>query len=79
MTSGIDGTLLRGLGLTGRTDESAGAQSPDKLGQADFLRLMITQLRNQDPFKPMESGEFLGQIAQFGTVSGIDEVRTAVE
>jgi flagellar basal-body rod modification protein FlgD len=41
------------------------------LGQEDFLKLMVTQLRNQDPFKPMENGEFLGQIAQFSTVSGI--------
>jgi flagellar basal-body rod modification protein FlgD len=42
-----------------------------QLGQEDFLKLMVTQLRNQDPFKPMENGEFLGQIAQFSTVSGI--------
>src|SRR5690606_23962020 len=37
----------------------------------EFLKLMLTQLENQDPFKPLESGEFLGQLAQFGTVSGI--------
>ncbi|MEE4382338.1 MAG: flagellar hook assembly protein FlgD [Pseudomonadales bacterium] len=43
----------------------------DELGQAEFLKLMTTQLQNQDPLKPMESGDFLGQIAQFGTVSGI--------
>lgn len=46
-----------------------------ELGQADFLRLMTTQLRHQDPFKPMENGEFLGQIAQFSTVSGIQEMQ----
>jgi flagellar basal-body rod modification protein FlgD len=40
---------------------------------------MITQLRNQDPFAPMESGEFLGQLAQFGTVSGIEDMRGALE
>lgn len=43
----------------------------DSLGQADFLKLMTTQLQNQDPLKPLESNEFLGQIAQFSTVSGI--------
>lgn len=48
-------------------------QNPrDELGQADFLKLMITQFRNQDPFKPMDNGAFLGQLAQFSTVSGID-------
>ena len=50
----------------------------DELGQGDFLELMIAQFRNQDPFKPMENGEFLGQMAQFGTVSGIDEMNNSI-
>lgn len=52
------------------------ARSRDELGQQDFLRLMITQLQNQDPFKPMENGEFLGQMAQFSTVSGIQRLES---
>lgn len=44
----------------------------DNLGQDDFLTLMITQFRNQDPFEPMDNGEFLGQLAQFSTVNGIE-------
>jgi flagellar basal-body rod modification protein FlgD len=36
---------------------------------------MTTQLKNQDPFAPMESGEFLGQMAQFGTVNGISDLQ----
>ncbi|MFO7552385.1 MAG: flagellar hook assembly protein FlgD [Haliea sp.] len=52
----------------------APARNNDELGQQDFLRLMITQLQNQDPFKPMENGEFLGQMAQFSTVSGIQRL-----
>lgn len=46
-----------------------------EMGQEDFLTLMTAQLKNQDPFKPMENGEFLGQIAQFTTVSGIQEMQ----
>ncbi len=52
---------------------------PDELGQEAFLQLMITQLKNQDPFKPMESGEFLGQLAQFGTVTGLGELQNSFE
>ncbi len=52
-------------------------QARASLGQEDFLTLMIAQFRNQDPFKPMENGEFLGQLAQFGTVSGIEELNGA--
>ncbi len=52
-------------------------QARDELGQQDFLTLMITQFRNQDPFEPMDNGEFLGQLAQFSTVSGIDSLNGA--
>lgn len=52
------------------------AKENDELGQEEFLELMTAQLRFQDPLKPMENGEFLGQMAQFGTVSGINELNT---
>ena len=55
----------------------ADAGPRDELGQADFLRLMTTQLQNQDPFKPMENGDFLAQMAQFSTVSGIDRLESS--
>lgn len=45
------------------------------LALEDFMSLMTTQLKNQDPLKPMESGDFLGQIASFGTVSGIADLQ----
>jgi flagellar basal-body rod modification protein FlgD len=64
------------------TDLGLGVQpaAPNKdLGQDDFLHLMVTQLKNQDPFKPMESGEFLGQLAQFGTVSGLAGLQTSFD
>lgn len=53
-------------------------EESDELGQQDFINLMITQLRNQDPFEPLQSGEFIGQLAQFGTVSGIGELKDTV-
>jgi len=49
------------------------------LGLNDFFKLMVTQLKNQDPMKPLENGEFLSQIAQFGTVSGIDKLNKTFE
>lgn len=44
------------------------------LGQEDFLKLMVTQFQNQDPFEPMDNGDFLGQLAQFSTVNGIESL-----
>jgi len=49
----------------------------DSLGQEDFLTLMISQFRNQDPFEPMENGDFLAQLAQFSTVNGISSLNTS--
>ncbi len=54
-----------------------GKKPKDQLGQAEFLELMIAQLKNQDPFKAMDPSQFLGQLAQFGTVSGIQEMQNA--
>ncbi|MCK5857706.1 flagellar hook assembly protein FlgD [Abyssibacter sp.] len=67
-------------GLLGGTSSGAAAENTatqNMLNQQDFFSLMIAQFQNQDPFKPMESGEFLGQIAQFSTVDGIHSLNTA--
>ena len=45
------------------------------LGQDQFLKLMTTQMTHQDPNNPMQNGEFLSQMAQFGTVSGIQDLQ----
>ena len=61
-----------------RTVQDLNAESSRKeLGQEQFLELMTAQLQNQDPFKPMESGDFLSQIAQFSTVEGIGDLNDA--
>lgn len=64
-----------GAGPTYTTSPAiAGKSSDGTLGQKDFLTLMTAQLQNQDPFAPMENGEFLAQMAQFSTVAGLDKV-----
>jgi len=67
-------------GLRSIFDESAEQKKDnEKLGQNEFLQLMTTQLSNQDPLAPMENGEFMGQIAQFGTVNGVNELLTSFQ
>lgn len=62
-----------------RQQGSIGPQRRTEMGQEDFLRLMTEQLKNQDPLKPMEQGEFIGQMAQFSTVKGIEQMNTGLQ
>jgi flagellar basal-body rod modification protein FlgD len=69
--------IINGTGAAGSAAQANGVKKKDQLGQAEFLELMIAQLKNQDPFKAMDPSQFLGQLAQFGTVSGIAEIKEA--
>lgn len=69
----IDNPTFENLGLALKPSTS----KANKLGQEQFLDLMVAQLKNQDPTKPLQSGEFLGQLAQFGTVNGIQELQAS--
>ena len=64
--------ILEKIGVKSNDDDSS--KKKDTLGQSDFLKLMTTQLQNQDPFAPMENGDFIAQMAQFSTVTGIAEM-----
>jgi flagellar basal-body rod modification protein FlgD len=66
--------LFTGLGMSADSRTAGPANDPTQIGLNTFLKLMVTQLNNQDPFKPMENGDFLGQIAQFASVTGLDKL-----
>ncbi len=50
---------------------SSGEGSRTDLGRDDFLRILITQLQNQDPTEPMDDREFIAQMAQFSSLEQI--------
>lgn len=51
--------------------------SGSDLTQSDFLRLMATQLRSQDPSQPMDPSSFFNQLTQFSLVSGMQGLQTS--
>ena len=61
--------------LTGTAGTTAGAASPansqsgtETLDYNDFLKLLLAQMQNQDPLKPMDSTEYVSQLATFSNV-----------
>lgn len=40
----------------------------------EFISLLVTQLQNQDPLEPVKQEEYLGQLAQFSTLEGIEKL-----
>jgi len=55
------------------------ATSAKDLGMDSFLHLMTEQMKNQDPTKPMDSAAYLGQLAQFASVQGLQQLGTQVQ
>src|SRR5678810_79383 len=53
---------------------NAANKKKTELDQGDFLTLMISQLKNQDPFKPLDPSQYVGQLAQFSSVSGLADM-----
>jgi len=60
--------------------------APDKLerlpmktlGQDEFLELLVTQMRNQDPMKPVADTEFIAQMAQFSNLEQTKEMSSDI-
>jgi len=63
------------LGLTNPTQTSNA--NNNRLDQEDFLALMTAQLSHQDPFKPLEDGQFIAQMAQFSSVDSLQKLEAS--
>ncbi len=78
-TTGAVNDFSKYTAVAAKTDSTAATATKKTvngaLNQAQFLQLMTTQMTHQDPSKPMQNGDFLVQMAQFGTVSGIQDLQ----
>jgi flagellar basal-body rod modification protein FlgD len=76
---------------TGGTEEPApvtgpaeptvpGASTPlsNAMGKDDFMKLLVAQLKNQDPLNPMDGKEMAAQLAQFSSVEQLMTMNTAI-
>jgi flagellar basal-body rod modification protein FlgD len=61
----------------------AGAAAPKATGNVDpqdrFLKLLVAQMKNQDPLNPLDNAQVTSQLAQISTVSGIDKLNATLQ
>lgn len=72
-------TITQGpLGPAAPTVQPSAATGTGKstLGKDDFLRLLVTQLRYQDPTSPQDASAFASQLAQFSSLEGMQNIQT---
>ncbi|MGJ7441878.1 flagellar hook assembly protein FlgD [Aquipuribacter sp. MA13-6] len=75
-TTGTTGSTVPTWSLADTTAQTAPATTAgsDSLGKDAFLKLLVAQLRYQDPLNPAEGAEFIAQTAQFTQVEKLQEV-----
>mgnify|MGYP001180522375 FL=1 len=61
----------------GQTAEASRSRNVSDMGSDDFMALMIAQMKHQDPTKPMDNMAFMSQLAEFSSLSGIQELNGA--
>ncbi len=57
---------------------SAAASKTEDDPQDRFLKLLVTQMKNQDPLNPLDNAQVTSQLAQISTVSGIDKLNATL-
>ncbi|HPF59205.1 MAG TPA: flagellar hook capping FlgD N-terminal domain-containing protein [Candidatus Competibacteraceae bacterium] len=72
-------TIQSSTATTASQDTTLPPPPKDMLNQSDFLELMIAQMKNQDPTKPLDGQEYLGQLAQFSTLNSIQELQKSFD
>lgn len=76
-TLGISGSQKTIQEIIDSNASNSGARNTGELGKDDFLNLLVTQLRYQDPLAPTENTEFIAQMAQFSALEQMQNLNTS--
>ncbi|NEK57825.1 flagellar hook capping protein [Geodermatophilus sabuli] len=71
MTAPVSGTTA-----TSHTMPTSSVDRPDQMGKDTFLKLLVAQMRYQDPSKPVDSSQMMSQTAVFSQVEKLEQIAT---
>ncbi len=76
--------VIDGVTSTSSTSSATQSTAPsqsgmDGLGEDAFMKLLLAQLQNQDPLKPMEDKDFIAQLAQFNSLNQMTSIKETLE
>jgi len=77
MTTSVNTTTSTAGNAAGAAGAATAALG-NSMNQADFLKLLTTQLQSQDPTNPMDNSQFVSQLAQFSQLASMQDLNTSV-
>lgn len=69
-------TVIGAANTSDTVTDSASRTAKSNLGKDEFMQILVTQLKNQDPLSPMDNTEFIAQMAQFSVLEQIQNLNT---
>jgi flagellar basal-body rod modification protein FlgD len=71
--------ISAGIATAKQFDQTAREAKGDNLGKSDFLLLLVTQFKYQDPLDPMDDKEFVAQLSQFSSLEQLMNLNTGMD
>lgn len=76
----VSNSLLTAMNGTSATSSGSATASGSSVSamQSQFMNLLVTQLKNQDPLNPMNNTQITSQLAQLSTVQGVQQLNSTL-